>query len=331
MNRLCALFGLDVPIIQAPTSSIAGPELAAAVSAAGALGGMGLTWTAPTDAAERVRQVRAATGRAFFVNFALAFDPVPLPAVLEAGAPVITFSFGDPEAHLGIVRAAGAKVGLQVGTAAGAARAVELGLDFVICQGVEAGGHVQSSTALDALLPQVLRAVAGRVPVVAAGGIATGADIARVLAQGADGAMLGTRFVATQESRAHPEYKRRLVEAPHGQTALTTCFDGGWPQMPHRVLRNATLERWEAAGCPQTGQRPGEGDEVARDERGAPIRRYEDTAPRAGMSGDIAAMCLYAGIGVDRVTDIPTAAELVCRLRDEASMPAPAVARPDDW
>jgi len=318
-NRFCELLGVDIPILQAPTASIAGPELAAAVSAAGALGAMGLTWTLPDAGAAQVRQVRAATERPFLVNYVLAFEPVSLPAALEAGAPVVTFSWGDPEPYLSLVRTAGAKIGVQVGNAAGARRALALGVDFILCQGVEAGGHVQSTTGLDALLPAVLEAIDGAVPVVAAGGMANGADIARALRRGAAAVMLGTRFVATQESRAHPEYKRLLLEATADQTALTLCFDGGWPHAAHRVLRNRTLEGWEAAGCPPPGRRPGEGEVVGRAASGALILRYEDTAPREGMSGDVGAMALYAGTGVGRIGDLPSAAELVRRLWAEAN------------
>lgn len=315
MNPLCEALGIEIPIIQAPTASIAGPELAAAVSSAGALGSMGLTWTSPGDAVAQIAEVRAVTQAPFLVNFALAFEPAALPDVLRAGAPIVSFSWGDPSPHLAEVRSAGAKVGIQVGNEAGARRARELGADFIICQGMEAGGHVQSTTPLESLLPMVIHE-AREIPVVAAGGISTGVDIARVLALGAQGAMLGTRFVATRESRAHGSYKQRLVDA--GDTALTMCFDGGWPHAAHRVLRNDTLEAWESAGCPQPGRRPGEGEPVGLSASGEPILRYEDTAPRQGMTGDIDSMALYAGEGVTRITDLPSAGTLVRRLWAEA-------------
>lgn len=240
MRFQAILEALRYPIWQAPTGSLAGPELAAAVSKAGGMGSMALTWTAPELAAEQVRQVRRLTQNPFFVNFALAFPPLSLDVALEAGAPIVTFSWGDPEPYLSKVRAAGAVVGIQVTNVAGVYRALAQGADFLVCQGVEAGGHVQSSTALWELLPRVVAAAAG-VPVLAAGGIATGKGIAKALALGAKGAVLGTRFLATQESRAHPEYKQKLLETM-GETALTVCFEGGWPYAAHRVLRNSTLE-----------------------------------------------------------------------------------------
>lgn len=303
---------LRFPIWQAPTASLAGPELAAAVSKAGGMGSMALTWTEPEVAAEQVRQVRSETANPFFVNFALAFAPHALDSSLEAGASIVTFSWGDPELYLARVRAAGALIGIQVTNVAGAKRAIEQGADFLVCQGNEAGGHVQSNMPLFELLPRILE-VAADVPVIAAGGMSTGRDVAKVLALGAKGAILGTRFVATRESRAHPDYKQQLVKT-QGATALTVCFDGGWAYSAHRVLRNTTLEAWEAAGSPAVGSRPGEGETVAVTAAGEAIYRYEDTAPKAGYTGNIEAMCLYAGTGCSEIADIPPAADLVERL-----------------
>jgi nitronate monooxygenase len=278
---------------------------------------MGLAWTSCDDASKLVTQAKGLTDKPFFVNFALAFEPKGLPAVLDAGAPIIAFSWGDPSVHIPLVHEFGAKVGVQVGNMEGAKRARDIGADFIICQGMEAGGHVQATESLMMWISDAIKECAP-VPVVAAGGISTGEDIARFMRLGAQGAMLGTRFVATQESRAHEEYKRQLVGAKYGDTALTVCFNGGWPHAPHRVLRNSTLNAWEAAGCPQPGSRPGEGQTVACSTNGEPIPRYEDTAPRIGMTGDVEAMALYAGQGVGQVTDVPKAGELVRRLWKEA-------------
>ena len=315
-KQFTASFGLAVPIVQAPTGSIAGPELAAAVSEAGAMGAMALTWAEPETAADAVRAVLAQTRRPFLVNYALAFPPRSLAAALEAGAPVVTFSWGDPSRHVPLVRSFGARVGIQVTNAEGARRAAQHTPDFLVCQGVEAGGHVQATRDLRIVLAEVL-AVAEGIPVVAAGGIGDGAAIAEVVRMGASAAMLGTRFVATHESRAHPEYKRLLLSAVETETALTVCFDGGWPYAPHRVLRNPTLEAWEGAGCPPAGQRPGEGDVLGATAAGDPILRYADTAPRAGFEGDIAAMCCYAGASVTAIHDLPSARDLVPRLWQE--------------
>ncbi len=310
-------YGLRVPIVQAPTGSIAGPELAIAVANAGAMGALALTWTPTEEAARIVRQVRDGTHGAFFANFALAFPPDALDAALEAGVPIVTFSWGDAAPYIEKVHAAGAKVGVQVTTAVGAIRAVFAGADFLICQGIEAGGHVQSSIELEDALRRIIPAAQG-LPVIAAGGIGDGYQIAEVLASGAAAASLGTRFVATRESRAHEVYKARLAAKNEYDTALTVCFQGGWPYAAHRVLRNATLEDWEDTGSPPVGKRPHEGETTGYTADGEPILRYDETAPRQGMTGDIESMCLYAGTGVGAITDIPPAAKLIERLWDEA-------------
>ncbi|HEV2472074.1 MAG TPA: nitronate monooxygenase [Chthonomonadales bacterium] len=309
------LQGLRAPILQAPTGSIAGPELAEAVSSAGGLGAMGLTWTAPEVAAEAVRRVRNATPNPFLVNFALAFPPLALEAALKAGAPVVSFSWGDPLPFLSLCRRYGAIVGAQASDLPDADYLLSLDPDFLVCQGTEAGGHVQASDSLWNLLPE-MRALAGKVPVIAAGGLSTGEDIARAMRLGAAGAMLGTRYVATIESRAHPYYKARLVSAQGTDTELTCCFDGGWPAA-HRVLRNSTLNTWKAAGSPPRGSRPGEADVVAYSAAGEPIARYEDIAPREGMSGAVSEMALYAGTGCGAITEIARAGELTLRLSAE--------------
>ena len=313
MAREIPPFNLKYPLFQAPTGSIAGPELCAAVSLAGGMGAMALTWTDPHVAAEQIRQVLYLTSNPFQVNFALAFPPIALQASLEAGAKFVTFSWGDPAQHLPAVRNAGARFGIQVSTQEGAKRMLDHQPDFLICQGMEAGGHVQATQPLDFTLAGVIEE-AGGIPVIASGGIGNGSDILRVLKMGASGAMLGTRFVATQESRAHPDYKAALVQASAKDTALTICFNGGWENAAHRVLRNSTLENWEASGCPPVGERPGEGEKVGSTANGEAIYRYEDTAPRVGHSGKVEAMCRYAGTSVDSVRDIPTVAQLMPEL-----------------
>src|SRR5439155_16825166 len=140
------------------------------------------------------------------------------------------------------------------------------------------GGHVQSSTALYELLPKVLER-AQSTPVLAAGGIGHGRKIREALLAGASGAMLGTRFVATQENLAHPEYKSLLIKSTGSETTMSVCFQDGWPGVTHRSLRNSTLERWEAAGCPPVGRRPGEGDVVATRSDGSTVLRYNAVSP----------------------------------------------------
>lgn len=274
---------------------------------------MGVTWTEPETAVAWVKQVKSQTEGLFQVNFVLHFEPTGLDVVLEAGAPIVTFSWGNHWQHkeyVERVQKAGAFVGVQVVSVMGAYAALQHQPDFLICQGVEAGGHVQSSTPIDDFLPGCVEVSRGT-PIIGAGGIATGQRIREILKCGASGAMLGTRFVATKESRAHTVYKKALMG--RDRTVLTLCFDGGWPGALHRVMPNSTLFEWETAGCPSAPDRPQEGRVVVRSGNSL-VHRYEDTAPQIGMEGDIEAMCLYAGTGVGDIHDVPEAEELIERL-----------------
>ena len=305
------MFGLTVPILQAPIGGAATPDLATAVGRAGAMGSVALTWTPPAEAATQITALNS-TGLAYFVNFVLRFGTAAARSAVMARPPCVTLSWGCDSDTIALAKAQGVRVGVQVGSARGASAAIAAGADFVIAQGMEAGGHVQSTTALSQLLPAVL-AVAGRVPVVAAGGIASAAQIAACLKQGAQAVMMGTRFVATEESLAHQDYKQALVAAGSADTSLTICFDLTWPYALHRVLRNGTLEVWEAAGHPAPPNRPGEGDMLFR-QSGNPVLRYSDEPPHAGAVGDVRSGCLYAGTGVEHVDRIEPAGALVQRL-----------------
>jgi nitronate monooxygenase len=129
--------------------------------------------------------------------------------------------------------------------------------------------------------------------------------------------MLGTRFVATIESNAHPAYQRALMAAHANDTVLTKCFEGGWPNVPHRALRNRTFVMWDAAGCPPAGKRPGEGDVLARRPDGSPVLRYLSRSPGRELQGAVEECALFAGLGVNFVKDMLPAAELIERLWGE--------------
>jgi nitronate monooxygenase/enoyl-[acyl-carrier protein] reductase II len=156
----------------------------------------------------------------------------------------------------------------------------------------------------------------------AAGGIADGRGVAAALALGAQAVVLGTRFLATAEAETHEVYRRHLIAATGADTVHTHCFNGGWPDAPHRALRNATLRRWEEAGSPPPLRRPGEGDIVARDAAGKNHYRYEDLMPLRGMTGNLADMALYAGQSVNLVHEVLPAAHVI---RDLAALAATTV------
>lgn len=308
---------LSIPILQSPIGGASNPELCVAVSDAGGMGGMALSWTEPEEARHKVARVISATDAPFYVNFALAFTPESLPAALEAGAPCVTFSWGNPSEYAPLVKSFGAKVGVQVASAAEMRQALDTGADFLICQGIEAGGHVQSQMRLAALL-ELARSIAVGVPIVASGGIATGAQIAAALKSGASAVAMGTRFLASRESGAHPEYKRLVASDSSIETALTTCFDIGWPNAPHRILTNSTFNAWQSSGSEEPGRRPGEHEVLARNGRGIEIYRYDSEQPLEGTVGDIEAMCLYAGESCRYIREILPAKDILTGLWRES-------------
>jgi nitronate monooxygenase len=312
-------FGLRYPIFQAGFGSVTSVQLALAVSNAGAMGALGSLGTAG-NAREMVAKLRSAANGPFFVNIILQVQTEDPPSVLapslEAGARLIQFSWGVPSREaISLVRASGARFGTQVTGKESARAALDAGADYLVCQGTEAGGHVQAHRGLFESLPVVLEEAAEK-HVIAAGGIGDGAGIFRALAAGASAAMLGTRFVATLESNAHTGYKHALIGARARDTALTVCFQDGWTAS-HRVLRNSTFVAWEAAGCPRPGKRPGEGDTVYTRPNGSKVLRYSNSPPLAGFEGRPLDGPLYAGESVESVKDIPSASDLVKRLWEE--------------
>jgi nitronate monooxygenase len=323
-KALMAPFGLKYPIFEAPHGAATSPELAIAVSNAGAMGALASLGDAE-HARRAVSQVRAGTKGSFLVNFILAlvpssgnkatsgYDVKSLKAALDAGAPVVQFSWGIPTPEtISAIRATNAKVGIQVTNKESARAALDLGADYLVCQGTEAGGHVQGTRGLYEALPIVLEE-AKDTPVVASGGIGDGHAIRKALVAGASAVMLGTRFVATAESNAHPAYKQAMIAAHLQDTALTVCFQDGW-SATHRALRNRTLVLWEGAGCPSPGKRPGEGDVVATRSDGSKVLRYQLWSPLRSFDGTVTDCALYAGQSVEFVKDLPSAGELVERL-----------------
>src|SRR5579871_3556458 len=255
------MLGIEQPIVLAPMVDI--PELAAAVSNAGALGMLTLTWS--DDVGAVVRKTAALTSRPFGGNFVLTSDHHrPLDQALAAGLRIVSFFMGDPAGYVEQVHEAGGIVLHTVGTAEEARRAVASGVDVIVAQGWEAGGHVWGTIATLPLVPAVVDAVAP-VPVIAAGGIGDARGVAAVLALGAQAALLGTRFLLADEMPIHDEYRRRLVAATETDAVwYPNLYEVGWPDASHRALRNSTAELWEAAGRPALGSRPREGEVLAR-------------------------------------------------------------------
>jgi NAD(P)H-dependent flavin oxidoreductase YrpB (nitropropane dioxygenase family) len=318
-TALCDRLGIELPIIQAPMGGAGGPGLVAAVSNAGGLG-MLVLWRADTDTIRRqIRETRALTSRPFGVNLNLQFPQEERLAIcLDEGVPVISFFWRDPSSLVPRTKAGGATVLHTVGTAIDARRAVECGVDIVVAQGWEAGGHVRGTVATMPLVPAVVDAVAPT-PVVAAGGIADGRGLAAALSLGAAGAWIGTRFLASEEAVIHARYRERLLHANENDTVfLENLFDVGWPDAPHRTLRNKTVEAWEAVGRPPTGKRPGEGEAIGMSPSSGQIVRYQSYTPAANAEGDVDAMSLWAGQSVGLVSKVQPAGEIVREISNQA-------------
>ena len=316
---LCRRLAIDLPIIQAPMAGAVGPTLAAAVSNAGGLG-MLAPWRADLDTLrQQIRETRALTCRPFAVNLVLEIPQEERLAVcLDEGVPIISFFWGDPASLVSRVKAAGAIVLHTVASADDARRAADCGVDVVVAQGWEAGGHVRGLVATMPLVPAIVDAVSPT-PVVAAGGIGDGRGLAAVLALGASGAWIGTRFLASHEAAIHPRYQQLLLRATETDTVyLNDLFDVRWPNAPHRTLRNKTIDAWEAAGRPASGQRPGEGEVIATSPSMGAIVRYQSYTPGTDVEGDIDALSLWAGQSVGLASKLQPAGEIVREIAEEA-------------
>ncbi len=219
---------------------------------------------------------------------------------------MVEFFYGEPDPRLiDMVHAGGALAAWQLGSLAEAIAAEAAGCDFVVAQGIGAGGHVRGSVGTFPLLGDVLEAI--RIPVLAAGGIGTARAVAAALAAGADGARVGTRFVATHEAAAHPEYVAALIAARAEDTVYTGAFHLGWPDAPHRVLRSCIT-------AAEAFQGDVVGEAVRLDGPRIPILRFGTAVADRTVTGAIEAMALWAGESVSGVTRMQSAAEVVREL-----------------
>lgn len=305
------LVGCSVPIQLAGMGSILSPELAAAVSNAGALGQITLAGVDAEDATRRLDRLSSLTSRPFGVNQLIPYVDVEIVELAASKARVVDFFWGDPDPKLvRLVHDAGALASWQVGSTAEAMAAEEAGCDFIIAQGFEAGGHIRGTLGLLPLLSSVLDSVS--VPVLAAGGIGSGRSIAAVLAAGAAGVRMGTRFIAARESNAHPDYVNALIAARAEDSVRTNRFHVKCGLCPstHGVLRQA-LEAAESFQGEYVA-------EIELDGKREQVERFRGSPPFNGFEGTIEAMACYAGQSVGDVKRVQPAAEIVAELVDEA-------------
>ncbi|MHB8612719.1 MAG: NAD(P)H-dependent flavin oxidoreductase [Candidatus Dormibacteraceae bacterium] len=298
---VCDFLGIDVPILQAGMSRYTSPELVAAVSNAGGLGIIGGLGRAPDELRSEIRRVRELTSRPFGVNHVLCrLEAAAFQVTLAQRVPVLSLAWGRAEELTYQAHEAGIKVVHMVGTPEEAGLVARDGADVIVAQGTEGGGHVGMMSTLS-LVPQVVDVV-GSVPVLAAGGIADGRGLAAVLMLGAQGALIGTRFLATPEAHGRGHSKDVILNARGSQTLASTFFDDVmkevWPGAMVRSIKLSLLEEW--AGRQQEWA-------LAADQ-------LRPSLEAALAAGDF----VLAGESAGLVHDIAPAGELVSRIAQHA-------------
>ena len=242
-NSITSLFGIRYPIIQAGMVWTSGWRLASAVSNAGGLGLIGSGSMYPDLLREQIRKYRKATTHPLGVNIPLIYPDVQkhIEIVIEEKIPIVFTSAGNPDTWTGVLKEKGIKVVHVVSSSRFARKAAIAGCDAVVAEGFEAGGHNgREETTSMVLIPAVVDAV--QIPVIAAGGIATGRQMFAAMALGASAVQIGTRFVMSQEASSHPDFKNYILKAGEGDTKLTLKS-----LMPVRLLKNPFFDQVEAA------------------------------------------------------------------------------------
>lgn len=326
----CELIGIQYPILNVGFGLGAGPALAAAVSNAGGCGVLGFSGAPPEHIARLVAATRALTDRPFGANVIIASltDPAfadttraRVHAVIDAGVHVLVLFWGDPSEFVEHAGQQGTRILIQVGSVEEAHAAAKAGVDGVIAQGIEAGGHVRSRIALSTLLPAVVDAV-HPLPVLASGGIADGRGLVAALDLGAQAVSLGTRFVASTEANVVAEYRERIVRArAEDAVYYEDLYDVGWRDAPHRTLRTRAVEEWEAAGRPASGKRPGDGTAIGVDHRpwgDVEIKRYAPFMLSPSFEGRSEYAPIWAGESCGLVNDVKPAGDIVRDIVREA-------------
>ncbi|MBN8937074.1 MAG: nitronate monooxygenase, partial [Rhizobiales bacterium] len=306
---VCDLLNIELPIALGGMGSASSPEMTAAVSQAGGLGAMGCHYLTPEQIRERVAATRAKTNKPIGLNFLL-FDvrEDSFATALELGPAVMQFAWARPEQDLKPFFDRSHKVGCKITNIASsvpeAVRAARAGADIIIAQGSEGGGHVGWMGSMP-LIPMVVDAV-GPIPVLAAGGLADGRGLVAALALGAQGILLGTRFLASIESPLHPNFKQAIVDSDGHDTQLSEIPDIAaglvWPGAMTRSRRNRFIERWAGR------------EWALRQHRAEAIARLR----AARQSGDVDEGPLSMGQDAGLIHDIPPAGDLVLRIAQEA-------------
>lgn len=309
-TKFCELLGIEYPVaLGGMGGGFTRPRMVAAVSEAGGFGALSCNGLSPEQIHDAAATLRSHTDKPYALNFLLFLtDEECFAAALEEKPAVIALAWPRREQELKsfIDRShdAGCKVTLMAGTVPDAERGVEAGADIIIAQGTEGGGHVGWMASM-VLTPLVVDAVAP-VPVLSAGGIADGRGLAAALALGADGALLGTRFIASEEAPIHDNFKQAIVDSDGHDTVLTEITDLAagvvWPGAMSRAKRNRFVERW-----------------IGRE---WDLRRHQAEAfarlQAARKDGDVDEVPLSYGQDAGLIHDILPVAEIVRRIAEEA-------------
>lgn len=326
-TRLVREYGVKYPFVGAGMAFVGLPPLVAAVNDAGGIGVVGAAPAPPEGARALIQGTKALTSGLFGVDFILAHGPHGpfvlddhIEVCVEQKVQLVIFHWTPPPAAwVQRLHAAGARVWAQVASVEQAIEAVGVGVDGIVAQGSEAGGHSRSTTPLFQLLPQIVSVVGG-VMVLAAGGIADGKGVARALAHGAEGVWVGTRLVASTEAYAHPEYKNRIVQAREGSTVSTTMFGPEWPGQPVRVLRNRIVDEWAGreGHIPDPPPPPAVIGDTLLGGAPYPMPKFSASVPTPDTSGDFEEMCMPAGESAALIHDIKPVREIIAEMMSSA-------------
>ncbi|MQG77595.1 MAG: nitronate monooxygenase [SAR202 cluster bacterium] len=306
-TRICELLEIEHPVISAPMAGVATAELAAAVSEAGGMGFIGAGGGSPDWLRDQIRAVRERTNRPFGVGFISSFPGLDelVQIALDEHVAVVCHSFADPSPYVAAAHDAGVKVLAQVQKVSHAKKVALAGVDAIAAQGTEAGGHTGHSGTLP-LVPAVIDVV-GDIPVIAAGGIADGRGLAAVLMLGAEGAFIGSRFVASLESAREDWEKQIVVKAGVDETVLTKAYDlamgSAFPaDIGDRVIRNDYTGEWHGRDA----------EVVAKSE----ALKAQVTA--AIQAKDAGTAPIRAGNAVGLISSVEAAGELLRKIVEEA-------------
>jgi nitronate monooxygenase len=329
-TRLTVEFGIRYPFVGAGMGFVAHERLAAAVTNAGGLGFLGASPDPPESLSAMVRCLHQLTSGPFGVDLICATLPQGpastdehIQRCIDLGVELVAFHHElPPKRWVDLLAAAGTRVWQQASSVELARAAVALGVHGIVAQGVEAGGHCQSTVPVLELVRQIRREHPELI-VLAAGGIVHGRQVAAALDAGADGVWVGTRLIASEEANAHLEYKRRLVESD-GATLVTTAYGPEWPDQAYRVLPTRTVQEW--AGREDLIPSPAPAPRVIGHTRLFPhsvdleyeMPKFSAVVPTPPTTGDWEEMAFPAGQGVGQIREIRPAAAIVKEMMAQA-------------